>query len=566
MDNLNTTLLGDLLVESELITPEQLSNILEKQKATKNKLGDILVSEGYVAQEDIIRMLEFKLGVPSIKIEEYGVEQEASTLIPESTARKYELIPLKKEKNILVVAMSDPLNVYAIDDVRIITGMEVQPVIATSGDISRAISRYYGTQKAIKALQEYIRDKEITAGAGKAGTAGAQSDESLSSAPIVRIINSILEQAVRNNASDIHIEPFENNVKVRYRIDGQLKEIMKIDLQVLQSLLTRIKIMGNMNISEKRTPQDGRIGIVIDGKTYDLRVSVIPIVYGEKIVMRVIDKSSFLIPKEKLGFGESEITIFKRLIENPYGIILVTGPTGSGKSTTLYSAIQELNVEGVNIVTIEDPIESVIEGIGQIQVNPKIGLTFAAGLRSILRQDPDIIMIGEIRDAETAQIAIRSAITGHLVLSTLHTNDAPSTITRLIDMGIEPFLTASSIAGIIAQRLARKICGNCKIRYKPENEELKQLGPEARDIEFLHRGKGCPVCLGTGYKGRIGVFEILEMTKKHREMINHGANEDDIREYSISLGMKTIRDSAARLVISGVTTLSELKRITYANE
>lgn len=562
--NSSNILLGEYLLDVGMITAEQLNSALEIQQVTKSRIGEILVNEGYIKEEEIIKVLELKLGIPYVKLDTYGVDQEACMFVPEAISRKYILIPIKKDNKILVVAMSDPLNVYAIDDLRIISGMEIQPVLALKEEILSAIPKYYGAQKAIKALQDYVKDKNLLSLPDN-----LQQDENsegyINNAPIVKLINTILEQAIRSNASDIHIEPYENNVKVRYRIDGHLKEVMQIDSKVLNTLLARIKIIGNMNISEKRLPQDGKISIEVEGKTFDLRVSIIPIVFGEKIVMRIIDKSSFLISKENLGFGQTEILQFDRILKNPHGLILVTGPTGSGKSTTLYSAIQELKKADVNIVTIEDPIESVVEGIGQIQANPKVGLDFATGLRAILRQDPDIIMIGEIRDSETAQIAVRSAITGHLVLSTLHTNDAPSSITRLIDMGIEPFLVASSLVGVVAQRLLRKICPNCKTKYAPTSEDIELLGSDSQIPEVIYKGRGCPVCLGTGYKGRIGVYEVLEMSKQHRQMINSGANDDELREYSIKYGMQTIKESTAKLVRSGMTTTSEMKRIAYSN-
>lgn len=563
MTNSNSKSLGDILLEAEMITKEQLSAALDRQKNTNEKLNKILLDAGYVTQMDIISALEFKLAIPFVDIEQYGVNQDACSMIPEALARRYDLIPLKRDRKILIVAMSDPLNVFAIDDIRIITSLEVQPVISTSEEIQRAISKNYGTQKAIKAVQEFIKDTSL--GATNENINETQA-EAINNAPIVKLVNSILEQAIRNNASDIHIEPFEAMVKVRYRVDGHLKEIMHLEQEIMQSLTTRIKIMANLNITEKRLPQDGRISIDIENNTYDLRVSLIPIVYGEKIVIRIIDKRAFLLKKEDLGFNEEDIVKFTKMLENPHGIILVTGPTGSGKSTTLYTGIQELNKPDVNIVTIEDPVESIIPGICQIQANPKIGLTFAAGLRSILRQDPDIIMLGEIRDAETAEIAIRSAITGHLVLSTLHTNDAASSVVRLVDMGVEPFLVTSSLVGVIAQRLVRKICPKCKTQYYPSEEEAELLGLNTGENFKISKGKGCPACLGTGYKGRIGVYEVMIITNKHREMINNGCSQDELKDYSIQNGMNTIRDSARKLVLAGVTTVEELRRVAFASE
>jgi len=561
MNSPNTRSIGELLVDFEVITLQQLDKALEIKKVSDNNIEEILVNEGFVTPKDIVSVLEFILGIPSISIENYGVDPEACKIVPESFARKYDLIPLKKDQQILIVAMSNPLNIFALDDIRIISGMHVQPLISTLDEIREAISKYYGPQKAIKALQEYIENKNINSQSANE----EESTDFINNAPTVRLVNSLLEQAIRNKASDIHIEPLETTVNIRFRIDGHLKNIMHIDSKVMQSLLARIKITGGMNLSEKRLPQDGRIRAEVEGKPYDLRVSIIPLIYGEKIVIRILDKSS-LVPKEALGLGKMDVEMYDKLLESPYGIILVTGPTGSGKSTTLYNAIQTLNKENVNIVTVEDPVESIIDGVCQIQVNPKIGLTFASGLRSILRQDPDVIMIGEIRDSETAEIAIRSAITGHLVLSTLHTNDAPSSVMRLMDMGIEPFLLASSLVGVIAQRLVRKICPNCKAQYTPNSDEIQLLGLQYNTSTSIYKGLGCQSCLGTGYKGRTGVYEIMILSRTHREMISKKCSEDELRILSISEGMQTIKDSAKKLVLSGVTTVSELKRISYGSE
>lgn len=564
MDSRNRRLLTDLLLDVGMITSEQLASAHDIQKLTGEKIEDILVHEGFVSEMDIIGVLQLQIGMPYIDIDQYDVEQDACLAISEALAKKYTLIPIKKENGVLTVAMADPLNVFAIDDVRIFSGMGVQPVISTTVSINRAIKRYYGTQSAKKAVEEFITAQGSSI---KIAAKNQEEDiESLKNAPTVKLANTIIEQAVRGKSSDIHIEPFENYIKIRYRVDGHLKDIMHTDTEIASALITRIKIIGGMNIAEKRLPQDGRISIEVDNQEYDLRVSIIPVVFGEKIVIRVEDKNAFLLPKEKMGFTLDDEYRFSQMLQKPYGIILVTGPTGSGKTTTLYSAINELHQEDVNIVTVEDPVECIIEGINQIQVNPKIGLTFAQGLRSILRQDPDIIMIGEIRDTETAEIAVRSAITGHLVLSTLHTNDAPSTVVRLIDMGIEPFLVASSLIGVISQRLIRKICTNCKVQYQATMRELEQMGLDPIEEVHLSRGVGCPVCGGTGYKGRIAVFEMMPITKVHREMINSGKTEDELRQYSLSRGMKTLSYSAIRLVLDGVTTVSEYRHISYDKE
>lgn len=565
MENINRKVLGDLLLEVGMITPEQLNTALEIQNATGERVGEILVRQGFISQMDIIGILEFQMGIPYVEIDEYDVDQEACVTIPEPLAKKHVLIPIKKENGILTVAMSDPLNVFAIDDVRIYTGMEVQPVIATSDSINRAIKRFFGTQTAMKAVQDFIGAKGPALKIRSAAPEELDTD-TIKNAPTVKLVNTIIEQAIRYKASDIHIEPFEKQVKIRFRIDGHLKDVMQADIEIAGALMARIKILAGMDISEKRLPQDGRIRIEVDNREYDLRTSVIPIVYGEKCVIRIADRNAFLIPKEKMGFDRDDEIKLEKMMANPYGILLVTGPTGSGKSTTLYSSINEMNKSNVNIVTIEDPVECVIDGISQIQMNPKIGLTFAEGLKSILRQDPNIIMIGEIRDSETAEIAVRAAITGHLVLSTLHTNNAPSTVIRLIDMGIEPFLVASSVIGVISQRLIRKICTSCKIEYEPDEAELALVGHPGDKSIKLARGVGCPVCGGTGYRGRIGVYEIMPVTKALREMISSRRTEDEIRENALSAGMKTLKQSAANLVLDGVTTISELKFITFENE
>ncbi|MCR4434238.1 MAG: ATPase, T2SS/T4P/T4SS family [Clostridiales bacterium] len=557
--------LGDLLVEVGMITREQLEKCLEIQKTTGEKIGEILIANNYVTQQDIIQVLEFQLGIPHVNLDKYEIDPATCLIIPENLARRYGLIPIRKENGILTVAMSDPMNVFAIDDVQIYSGMEVQPVIASLSSITKAIDRYYGTQKAMQAVEEFKKELgsslRITS-----ETADEQSEDEINNAPAVKLVNSIIEQAVRSRASDIHIEPFEQYVKIRYRIDGQLYEAMRTEVEVMPAIAARIKIIGGMNIAEKRLPQDGRISVQIDDRDLDLRVSILPTVFGEKIVIRIADKKAFIISKDKLGFNSEDREKFESMLLNPHGIILVTGPTGSGKTTTLYSAINEINRPGINLVTIEDPVECLIEGVNQMQVNYKIGLTFASGLRSIVRQDPDVIMLGEIRDAETAEIAVRAAVTGHLVLSTLHTNDAPGSVIRLIDMGIEPFMVASAVVGVIAQRLVRKICENCRKEYTASEEQLEILGCQRTDRITLYKGSGCPVCNGTGYLGRVGVYEIMPVTRKHRELIRKRCSEDELRELSTMSGMRTLRENVRDAVLKGVTTVDELIRISYSND
>ncbi|WP_010252558.1 GspE/PulE family protein [Acetivibrio cellulolyticus] len=555
--------LGDLLLEVGLITPEQLENALKIQKTTGKKLGEVLIAEGVVTHENIIEVLEFQLGIPHVDLEKYNINQAATMLVPEGLARRYELIPISQQNGMLTVAMSDPLNVFAIDDVTIYSGMEVQPVIASSSEIIKAIGKYYGKQHALRAVEEFKKENESSLRINSENSEDRLSDE-VSNAPAVKLVNSIIEQAVRNKASDIHIEPFAQFIKIRFRTDGEMHEVMKTEIGIMNALATRIKIISGMNITEKRSPQDGRFTVKVDDRDFDLRVSILPTVFGEKIVIRIADKKAFVVSKDQLGFSDEDKSKFEKMLKNPHGIVLVTGPTGSGKSTTLYTALSEINKPNINIITIEDPVECLIEGVNHVQVNNKSGLTFASGLRSILRQDPNVIMLGEIRDGETAEIAVRAAITGHLVLSTLHTNDAPGSVIRLIDMGIEPFLVASSLVGVIAQRLVRKICYNCKQEHIATDEELSVL---EIDIPVqLYSGKGCVVCNGTGYKGRIGIYEIMVLTRKHKELINKGCTEEELRKLSIENGMKSLKDNARLLVLEGKISIEEMIKITFSNE
>ena len=555
--------LGDLLLEVGMITQEQLDAAIDFQKKTGEKLGNAITKLGYASEDDIIQVLEFQLGIPHVKLEKYNIEKLACSSIPESIARRYGLIPIKIDKGILTVAMSDPLNVFAIDDVRIYSGLEVQPVIANNASVIKAIDKYYGADKAMRAVEEF--KKEHSTLKINSEVVNDQSEDEVNNSPAVKAINSIIEQAVRSRASDIHIEPFETYINIRYRIDGQLSVIMRPDIDIMPAISARIKIIGGMNIAEKRLPQDGRISIEVDGREYDLRVSILPTMYGEKIVIRIADKNAFVLSKEELGFNEYEIKQFTNMLQNPHGIILVTGPTGSGKSTTLYSAISEINRQDINIVTVEDPVECIIEGVNQVQVNTKTGMTFATSLRSILRQDPDVIMIGEIRDTETAEIAVRAAITGHLVLSTIHTNDAPSSVLRLIDMGIEPYMVSSAMVGVIAQRLVRRICPNCTEKYTATDEDMEILRLEG-ERPTLYRGRGCPMCTFTGYRGRQGVYEVITVSKKHKEMINNRCSEGELKEYSIENGMQTLRENLIKKVLAGETTVSELVKTAYSND
>ncbi|QCX32673.1 type II secretion system protein GspE [Caloramator sp. E03] len=551
--------LGEFLIDAGLITNEQLQKALALQKNTNKKLGEILVENGFITEDQIIEVLEYQLGIPHVKLDRYPIDQEAVKLITETLAKRHTLLPIRLENDSLYVAMADPLNIFAIEDVAIYTGKHVQPVLSKEEDIKRFINKYYGKQEALKAAEEFKKENKIF----KFDKNIKPSDDD-AQGPIVKLVNAIFEQAINQRASDIHIEPFENEVRIKFRIDGILYEIMKVEYELHAPLIARIKVIGNMDIAEKRIPQDGRTSFEIYDREYDMRISSLPTVFGEKIVIRIADKREFLKDKKNLGFLEYDLKQYERLVSSPHGIILVSGPTGSGKSTTLYAALKELNTGDRNIITVEDPVESTIYGVNQVEVNPKAGLTFASALRSILRQDPDIIMIGEIRDKETAEIAVRAAITGHLVLSTIHTNDAPSSVTRLIDMGIEPFMISSSLVGVISQRLVRKICPYCKTEYSPELGEIRAMGLDETKMYKLYKGEGCIYCGQKGYIGRTGIYEILAIDKELRAAINKGLSSDELKDLSIKKGMVTLKNSCIEKVIKGETTFEEYLRVTYS--
>ncbi len=558
MKNNQTKRLGELLQESGLVSFEQLNIALELQKHSHKKIGEILVEQGFVSEKQIIEVLEFQMGIPHVDLEKTHIEPGIPRLISEKLARRNQLIPIKLEEDLLTVAMADPLNIFAIDDIRIATGKRIHPVIASKEDIQNAIGLFYEKESAERALEEF--DDTYTTDLFE--ELDEETLANIESAPVVKLLNSIIRQAIKLKASDIHVEPLEKSLRVRFRIDGELQEIMNPQKTSLSAVVTRVKIMGRMNIAEKRVPQDGRVEMEIDGHDIDMRIAVMPTVYGEKVVIRLLDRSTVLLDKHELGFSDENMETFERIIRHPHGIILVTGPTGSGKTTTLYTVLQELNRINSNIITVEDPVEYRINGINQSQVNIKAGLTFASGLRSILRQDPDIIMIGEIRDTETAQIAVRAAITGHLVLTTLHTNDTVSTISRLMDMEIEPYLISSSLVGIMAQRLVKKICSNCKEAYEPDYIEKKMLDLENGSV--IYRGKGCNACNHTGYKGRTGIHEILPVTDKIKTMIDQRESLDKIKQEALSEGMVTLRYSCKELVLKGITTVDEMIKMTYS--
>jgi type IV pilus assembly protein PilB len=550
--------LGEILLYAGKITKDQLDEAMRDQRKSQLKLGEIIVDKGWLKPEEIVEALEQQLGFPIVDLTKYEINPNVATLIPESIVRKYKLIAIDRKENRLIVAMVDPLNFFAIDDVKLYTKMDVTPCLATSMDLERVIEKYYTNVLTQKALDEFsdsfapIEDEIDT----------EQEMLEVATAPIVKLINSIIEQAMRSKASDIHIEPSANDIRVRFRVDGDLNEIMVLPRSNLSAIVTRIKIIGKMDIAEKRIPQDGRVEMKFNDNEIDLRISSLPTVYGEKVVIRILDKSNFNFTKEGLGFSEGDLEKLNRMIAQPYGMMLVTGPTGSGKSTTLYTVLRELNVPSKNVITVEDPVEYKLKGINQVQVNPKAGLTFASGLRSILRQDPDTIMIGEIRDAETAEIAVRAAITGHLVLSTLHTNDSPSTVARLIDMGLEPYLVSSAIIGIISQRLVKVLCPKCKEKYEASDSEKRMMGIDEENEVTLYKPVGCNAC-NKGYRGRAAVHEVMLVNESIRKLINREANTDDIRKQALDDGMRTLLQSATDLALKGKTSFEEIMRAGY---
>ncbi len=548
--------LGDILIELKYINKLDLRKALEMQKVTGKKLGEIFIENKMITEEELLNVLKEQLSIPIINLRDVLVDREAVITVPEYLAKKYTLIPIGFEGDKLLIIMHDPLNIIAQEDVAIASGHKINVALCKKKEIREAISKYYSESYMKKTAEEYrandIHEKEIES--------ELEIDE-IKNSPAVKMVDSIIESAVKSRVSDIHIEPFDSKFTVRYRIDGQLYKQFDSPKEPLGTIVTRLKIMGNMDIAERRTPQDGRIITEIDGEMIDLRVSVLPTVNGEKIVLRILDKEAFNVNKHDLGMRDDDLKKLNDVIKNPYGIVLVTGPTGSGKTTTLYSVLKDLNSEDKNIVTVEDPVECSMEGINQVGVNLKAGLDFATGLRSILRQDPDIIMVGEIRDSETAEIAIRAAITGHLVLSTIHTNDAPSSIVRLKDMDIAPYLVASSLVGVVAQRLIRKLCPHCKEKVLANDYEKDILGIDRRKNITIYKKVGCNKCNNNGYKGRVGVYEIMKISNNIRNLIYEDKTAEDIRKVAIREGMKTIRESAIDVVLDGNSTIEEILRI-----
>lgn len=557
----NNVRLGDLLVKANKITRTQLNEVLEMQKVKKKKLGQLIVDEGILSEIEIIEVLKEQLGIDMVTLSAIDIDTRAVSLVSETLCKKYDIFPFYVEDTLIKVAVSDPLNIFAIDDVEINTGRRVKAYIATSDEIRNATDRYYSGRSVENAINEINKTVAVTS--IKADDIDKMDD--VKNAPTVKLVDSLLKNAVEQRASDIHIEPYEKFIRVRFRVDGVLNEISTLSIDVLSGIVTRIKILADLNIAERRVPQDGRIVTNINNKNVDMRVSILPLITGEKVVIRILDRSNYKVGRERLGMSKEDLGKLDDIISAPHGIILVTGPTGSGKSTTLYTVLSELNDNEKNIVTVEDPVEYSLEGINQINVNSKVGLTFASGLRSILRQDPDIVMIGEMRDSETAEIGIRAAITGHLVLSTLHTNDAPSSVMRLVDMGVEPFMVATALKGVIAQRLVRRICPHCKEAIPADVAERRLLGVSENEEAVHYKGKGCAACNHTGYAGRMGVYEIMNIDRDLKDLILKTSNSDEVKDLAIKKGMKTLAMSAKELVLSGQTTIEEMMKIIFAD-
>jgi type IV pilus assembly protein PilB len=550
--------LGQILLEQGLISEEHLQRALEEHRTTPKSLGRVLIDLGYIRERDLVRALAEQVGLEFVDLTEYRIDAAVAALLPEALSRRYRALPIGEEDGKLLVAMSDPANVYALDDIRSITGRDVRPVVATSNDVEQAIQKFSGMGEQAEALAteaaEALDDQpDLT-----------DVQAAVEDAPIVKLVQAIMTQASADRASDVHIEPTEKDVRVRFRVDGVLHEVMHSPKSIQGGLISRLKVMGDLNIAEKRVPQDGRVSLRVNNRSLDLRLATLPTVHGEKIVIRILDKSNALLQLSELGFLPDAFKVYERCFRRPYGAILVTGPTGSGKSTSLYATLNILNQIDRHIVTVEDPVEYRLPGVNQIQVNPKAGLTFASALRSILRADPDIILIGEIRDRETAMIAVESALTGHLVLSSLHTNDAPSAITRLIEMEVETFLVASAIDCVVAQRLARKLCDKCKEAFTPEPMELLEAGyPESRipDLGEFFRSVGCNSCSNTGYRGRVGLYEVMPMSEEIERLTVERASSETVKHVAIEQGMQSLRDDGLEKAALGITSIEEIARV-----
>jgi type IV pilus assembly protein PilB len=558
-----------LLVRNELISDKQLIDALEDQKAHGGRLGSSLIRLGFVKEEELSGFLSKQYGVPSINLTEFDIDHDVIRQIPVEIAQKYQIVPVNRAGSTLIVAMNDPSNIFAIDDIKFMTGFNVEVVVATESSIKAAIDRYYDQSASLADVMGDLDDIDLEVVDEHTDIDVRALEKATEDAPVVKLVNLILTDAIKKKASDIHIEPYERIFRVRYRIDGVLYEVMKPPMKLRAAIISRVKIMAEMDIAERRLPQDGRIKIKLPGgKDMDYRVSCLPTLFGEKIVLRLLDKSNLQLDMTKLGYEEQPLKWFKEAIHKPFGMVLVTGPTGSGKTVSLYSALSELNGTTLNISTAEDPVEFNFAGINQVQMHEEIGLNFANALRSFLRQDPDIIMIGEIRDFETAEIGVKAALTGHLVLSTLHTNDAPSTISRMLNMGIEPFLVASAVNLVTAQRLGRRVCSECKVPEEVPKQALLDAGvsPEEIDEFVCYRGEGCVKCNNTGYKGRVGIYQVMPMFDEIRELVLAGANTAEIKRESMRLGVKTMRQAALNKLKEGVTSFEEVLRSTVGDD
>ncbi len=564
-----TDRIGELLLREKLITHDQLKNAVEEQKKSGGRLGYNLTKMGFISEKDLTSFLSRQYGIPTIDLSTQEIDSEIIRLIPEDVAQKYQVIPVSRTGSTLVVAMADPSNIFAIDDIKFLTGYNVEPLVASDASIKTAIDNLYQSSEiGLEGVLTEFDDGEMELIQDEEEIDLMDLKKAVEDAPVVKLVNLILTDAIKKGASDIHIEPYEKSFRVRYRVDGVLTEVMKPPMKLKNAIVSRIKIMSQLDIAERRLPQDGRIKLKLSkNKEMDYRVSVLPTLFGEKVVLRLLDKSNLQLDMTRLGFEEKALKDFMDAIHKPWGIVLVTGPTGSGKTTTLYSALSELNKTSENISTAEDPVEFNLMGINQVQMHEDIGLNFAASLRSFLRQDPDIIMVGEIRDYETAEIAIKAALTGHLVLSTLHTNDAPSTVNRLLNMGVEPFLVSSACNLILAQRLARKICKDCKTRVQISEKALVDLGltPEMAHKMEISKGDGCAACNGSGYKGRIALYEVMPFTDGLKELVLNGASSAELKRGAIKEGMKSLRMSGITKVAEGVTTIEEILRVTMAD-
>jgi type IV pilus assembly protein PilB len=560
--------LGRLLQTAGLITEEQLQKVLLEQKKSGGRLGSTLVKLGFIGEEKLLQFLSRQYGISSVDLNNFNIDENIIKLVPTDVVQKYHVVPVKRSGAVLSVAMVDPTDMFAIDDIKFMTGYEVVPLVASEGAITAVINKYYDQAQSLQSvLQEAGEESvDVVASQDDQPTLG-ELKEAVEEAPVVKLVNLILAEAIKKGVSDIHIEAYEKKFRVRYRLDGSLYESMSPPMKLKAALTSRLKIMASLDIAERRLPQDGRIKLKLKDKEVDLRVSTLPCLFGEKIVMRILDKGNLTLDLTKLGFEVNALENFLKAVTSPYGMVLVTGPTGSGKTTTLYSAMHYINTEDINIMTAEDPVEYNLMGVNQVQMKEDIGLNFAAALRSFLRQDPDVVMVGEIRDFETAEISVKAALTGHLVLSTLHTNDAPSTVNRLLNMGIEPFLVASSVILILAQRLVRRICPDCKEVEKVPVSSLTDIGfspEEAKDLVCYH-GKGCQNCSDTGYRGRLALYEVMPVGEELRELILQGVSADELKKRAISLGMRSLRMSGLQKIKEGLSSIEEVVNTTFAD-